>query len=150
MASSEEKLVVYLNQLLAMCKDGRYGYEAAAKHAGSKDLQTLLYSLSVDREQFANALKHEIRKREGDPHKGGDALGALHRAWIDVRTALSADDDRVILEACMTGERAALRAYKEVLEKALIPADTRNLIAIQHIRIGESLKKIEEFYKKLK
>jgi uncharacterized protein (TIGR02284 family) len=150
MATSEEKLITHLNQLLSLCQDGRYGFETAAKHAKSKDLQTLFYSISVDREQFANALKHEIRKREGDPHKGGDTLGALHRVWIDVKTALSSEDDKVILEACMTGERAAVKAYKEVLEKALIPADTRNIISIQHVRIEESIKKIEEFWESFK
>lgn len=149
MSKTDEKLISWLNLLIVVCNDGKLGFNTAAKNATSDDLKTLFYSLSVDREQFGNALKFEVRKIDGDPEKSGGALGALHRAWMDVKTALTSNDDIAILNACITGENAALNAYKEVLEKALLPADTRNVVAIQRIRVEESLKKIREMLKGL-
>ena len=149
MATSEEKLVNYLNQILAICQDGRYGFETAAQNAKAEELKTLCYSISVDREQFANALRHEVRKAKGEPNKGGGTLGALHRAYIGIKTALTSKDDKIILKACLTGEKVAIQTYKEVLEKALLPADTRNIVSIQHVRIEESIKRLEELLGKI-
>lgn len=143
MSSPDEKLAAHLNNLIIVCSDARDGYSIAAKNAESEELKNLLSSYSAVRWEFLNHLKHEVRRAGGNPEKKGGTLGRLHRAWIDVKTALTADDDITVLNACLTGERAALNAYKDVLEKALLPADTRRQVASQRIKIEESIKKIE-------
>jgi len=144
MASPDEKLVSHLNNLIIVCNDARDGYSIAAKNAKSEKLKSFLSACSADRWEFLNLLKHEVRRAGGNPEKKGGTLGRLHRTWIDVKTALTANDDVTVLNACLTGERAALNAYNEVLEKALLPADTRRQVSSQRIQIGESIKKIEK------
>jgi uncharacterized protein (TIGR02284 family) len=146
MATTDEKLINYLNHLISICNEGRHGYEVAAKNTGSEDLKTIFYSFIVDRDEFARALKYEVRKLGGEPEKGSVPLGALHKTWIDLKASVTTQDDKAILGACLTGDRAVISAYKEVLEKAMLPADTRNLVALQHIRIKEALEKIETLF----
>lgn len=143
MSNPDEKLAAHLNNLIIVCNDARDGYGIAAKNAKSEELKNLLAAYSADRWEFLNRLKHEVRRAGGNPEKKGRALGRLHRTWIDVKTALTANDDATVLNACLTGERAALNTYNEVLEKALLPADTRRQVASQRIKIEESIKKIQ-------
>ncbi|WP_423146587.1 ferritin-like domain-containing protein [Rubrolithibacter danxiaensis] len=148
MTSTDQKIIAHLNHLLSICKSGKHGYQAAAKNAQDEDLKNFFSSVSIEREKYIQALKYEVRKAGGDPDKSEVTLGTLHRTWMDVKSAFSAEDDKVNLEACITGEKAALQAYKEVLEKALLPADTRNLIALQKTRIEKVLSRINDILKK--
>ncbi|MXV49577.1 PA2169 family four-helix-bundle protein [Pedobacter sp. HMF7647] len=150
MESTNQKLIDHLNHLVSICLDGQSGYDVSAKNAKAEDLKTIFFSLSHDKHQFAEALKHEVRKAGGSPDKSGGTLGLIHRTWIGIKTTLAPGekDDKVILEACITGEKAALSAFDDVLQKALLPADTRNLVSVQKIRIKEDLEKIEELFKK--
>lgn len=56
--------------------------------------------------------------------------GALHRGWVSVKTALSTQDDKAVLEECERGEDAAVARYRKAL-KAALPADVRALVERQ-------------------
>src|SRR5690606_4457992 len=143
MASPDQNLASHLNNLITICNDSRDGYKVAAKNAKSAELKALFSAYSALRWEFLNLLKHEVRKAGASPEQKGGTLGRLHRTWIDVKTALTSNDDVTVMNACLTGERAALSAYKDVLEKALLPADTRRLVTSQRMKIEESIANIE-------
>lgn len=143
MEKLNNQLIDDLNHLLTICNDGRYGYETAAKDADSSALKSVFSSYSHQREEFARLLHDEIRKAGGEADPGGGPLGALHRAWIDVKTALSSRDNKAVLGACVTGEKAAVNAYNNVLENNNLPADIRAMISQQRRDIEEALNKIE-------
>ncbi|WP_423146589.1 ferritin-like domain-containing protein [Rubrolithibacter danxiaensis] len=146
METPKEKLISHLNHLITICNDGKHGYSVAAKDAESEDLKGIFYSYSVNREEFANALRAEVNKLGGEPDLSGGPIGALHRAWIDIKSTLSTNDDKAILDSCITGERAAVNAYREVLSDALLPADIQNLASIQSVRVEEALQRMEALY----
>jgi uncharacterized protein (TIGR02284 family) len=56
--------------------------------------------------------------------------GALHRGWVSVKTALSTQDDKAVLEECERGEDAAVARYRAAL-KATLPFEVRALIERQ-------------------
>ncbi|MEB0078789.1 MULTISPECIES: PA2169 family four-helix-bundle protein, partial [unclassified Pseudomonas] len=43
---------------------------------------------------------------------------SLHRAWVDLKSAVTGKSDEAILNEVERGEDHALKAYKEALEKA--------------------------------
>ena len=75
-------------------------------------------------------LEHEIRRLDGEPASGGTVAGALHRGWVSVKTALSIQDDKAVLEECERGEDAAVARYRKAL-KATLPLDVRALVERQ-------------------
>jgi uncharacterized protein (TIGR02284 family) len=98
---------------------------------------------SAERAEFSEQLKAEVKNAGGKPDHGGGPLGAVHRAWIDVKTALSSKDNKAILGACITGERAAFNAYCDVLENNNLPTETRAILNLQRRNIEEALNKVE-------
>ena len=46
----------------------------------------------------ATELEHEIRRLGGEPAAGGTVAGALHRGWVSVKSALSIQDDKAVLQ----------------------------------------------------
>ena len=146
MEDSNRKLIDDLNHLVTISNDGKYGYQTAAEDADSAALRSMFSAYSAERGEFTEQLKAEIRKLGGDPDHGGGPLGAMHRAWIDVKTALSSKDNRAVLGACITGEKAAIHAYSSVLKKNELPAETRALINEQRRNIEEALNKVESLH----
>jgi uncharacterized protein (TIGR02284 family) len=144
MANSDEKLIDRLNYLIAICNDGMYGYKTAAQNISSTSLKKLFSSFSKARSEFANALKYEVQKAGGNPDKGGAPEGMLHRAWINIKSILPSKD-KGILDACITGEKAAINAYEEILRDALLPTEVRSHINMQYVSIKEALRRLEEF-----
>lgn len=146
MENQNEKLVAQLNHLITICNDGKYGYETAAEDAESPTLKAMFLSYCAERAQFSSALRQEIINAGGDPDKGGGPLGAIHRAWIDVKAAISTKEDKAVLGACITGEKAALHAYNEVLEESYSPGTLRELLLEQRYSIEEALNKVEALH----
>ncbi|WP_026897217.1 ferritin-like domain-containing protein [Daejeonella oryzae] len=143
MENTNEKLIDDLNHLLTICNDGKYGYETAAEDADSAALKGMFLAYSLQRADFANVLRQEITKAGGDPDKGGGPLGAIHRAWIDVKSALSSKDNKAVLGACVTGEKAAVSAYNGVLENIGLHSELRSVLNEQRRNVEEALTKVE-------
>ncbi|MBU0748117.1 MAG: PA2169 family four-helix-bundle protein [Gammaproteobacteria bacterium] len=125
-----DDVVDVLNDLLESSRDGEYGFHASAEHAESGELKGILQRHSRECAAAAVELEHEIRRLGGDPASGGTVSGALHRGWVSVKTALSTNDDKAVLEECERGEDAAVARYRKAL-KANLPADIRALVERQ-------------------
>ncbi len=125
-----DDVVDVLNDLLESSRDGEYGFHASAEHAESGELKGIFQRHSRECAAAAVELEHEIRRLGGDPASGGSVSGALHRGWVSVKTALSTNDDKAVLEECERGEDAAVARYRKAL-KAKLPADIRMLLERQ-------------------
>ncbi|MEO8795690.1 MAG: PA2169 family four-helix-bundle protein [Daejeonella sp.] len=143
MENINEKLVNELNHLLTICNDGQYGYETAAKDADSAALKAMFMGYSSERADYAGKLRQQISLAGGNPDEGGGPLGAVHRAWIDVKSALSSKDNKAVLGACVTGEKAAVNAYNDVLEHNDLPAELRSILNEQRRNVEEALNKVQ-------
>lgn len=119
MTETNEKVISILNGLIETCKDGQEGFKTAAENVYGSELKSLFYDYSQQRAQFAGELQEEVRHLGGDPEKLGSVSGELHRAWMEVKTALVGKDNASILNECERGEDAALKAYHDALNEKL-------------------------------
>jgi uncharacterized protein (TIGR02284 family) len=71
-----------------------------------------------------------------------DAAGAVHRGWINLKSAISGNSSSAILNECENGDAAALKTYEEALEVQNLPSDIRNVIERQHHDILEAKNRI--------
>lgn len=125
-----EDVVDVLNDLLESARDGEYGFHACAEHAESGQLKGVFQRHSRECAAAAMELEHEIRRLHGEPSSGGTVAGALHRGWVSVKTALSTQDDKAVLEECERGEDAAVARYRKAL-KATLPFEVHALVERQ-------------------
>ncbi len=136
-----------LNILLEKSYDAEKGYQKAAENADSLSLKAFFERKSKERNQFGHALKTEIRSYGQEVHKGGSATGAMHRTWMDVKSFFAADNDESMLEAAITGQRAAVDDYEDVLKEINLPPTTFTLLRNQVDFIKKDLlivKKLED------
>lgn len=76
-------------------------------------------------------LSAEVRHYNGDPDSSGTVTGALHRVFVDLKTAITSRDNLAVLEECERGEDTAVTAYEEALREEL-PDNVRVLLEQQY------------------
>lgn len=136
MTSHNDATISTLNNLLEICHDGEQGFTTAAEGADSTDLKRVFSSYAAQRRDFARELEGAVTSLGGKPAEMGHVAGALHRGWMNIKTAVTGNDDLAILNECERGEDEAKQAYTDALKEAL-PSDMRALVERQ---AGEVLK----------
>lgn len=112
-----------LNNLIETLKDGQEGFEKAAEGVSNLKLKSLFRDYSQQRSRFATALQSEARRHgETDPETSSSATGALHRGWINLKSAITGGDEHAILAECERGEDSAVEEYKKALDDGLSPS----------------------------
>ena len=104
MAERTERSV--LNQLIETCRDGERGFRYAANHINDATVKALFTEISAQREGFVADLLPHAHRLGGPTESDGTTAAALHRGWMTILDALTADDAAIIREA-ERGENAA-------------------------------------------
>lgn len=131
---SNDDVISTLNGLIETCKDGQEGFTTAAEGIERSDLKSLFYEFAQQRSQFAGELQSLVQSLGGDPGNSGSVAGAIHRGWIDIKSAVMGKDEASILNECERGEDSAKNAYKSALEESL-PANVQGTVQTQYTAI---------------
>jgi uncharacterized protein (TIGR02284 family) len=123
-------VIAVLNDLIETSKDGERGFIKATEDAHDAELKTVLRSRAESCTQGARELQDLVMQLGGKPEAGGTIGGALHRGWVDLKSAVGSRSDHSILEDCEKGEDVAKKRYHDALEKDL-PADVRAVVERQ-------------------
>ncbi len=124
-----------INSVIETLKDGQEGFRQAAEAAKDRQLKSLFSELSLQRSKFAGELQNEaIRLGEPKPEDSSSTAGALHRAWINLKSAITSADDHAILAECERGEDSAVKEYKEAMEEDLA-GPVRDIISRQYTEV---------------
>lgn len=107
-----------LNELLEKNYDAEKGYLEAAKRVNDPNLQRFFKTYAEQRYRFGHDIKGLLKVSNQFISKGGSAVGALHRAWLDTKSFFSTSTDEAIIQECIRGEEYAIEEYKEALEQA--------------------------------
>ena len=126
-----------LNNLIEICKDGQEGFRDAAEHASNPTLKSLLSKYSLQRSTFAGELQEFVIDQGEEPEKNSSVASAVHRGWINLKSAITNGGDHAILEECERGEDHAVEAYENALEEE-IPEHIREVIATQSAAVLEA------------
>ena len=141
--TNHEETIAALNELIEYCKDGEYGYKAAAEDIKNPLWKPYFISYSGQRAQFASDLEYQVVELGQSPEYHTSLTGDLHRTWIDIKAAIESGDEKGILAECERGDEAAVKKYEEVLESTELPDSLRNIIAQQHEKIKSAYEHIK-------
>lgn len=121
-----------MNNLIETLKDGQEGFRQSAEAVQDHQLKKILSEYSLQRSKFAGELQNQvIQLGESEPETSSSTAGAMHRAWINLKSAVSSRDDKTILEECERGEDSAVAAYKKAME-ADLPEPVRDVVSRQY------------------
>jgi len=128
---SNDDVVSCLNELIETCKDGQEGFKQAAEGVERSDLKSLFFEFSQQRAHFAGELQSLVQSLGAEPETSGSTAGALHRGWINIKSAVTGKDEKAVLNECERGEDSAKNTYKEALEKPL-PSNIADVVRNQY------------------
>jgi len=140
--SQNKEIISTLNGLIETLKDGQEGYKQSASGVDDPQLKTLFDTLSLQRSKFAGELQNEVvNMGDPDPEDASSVTGSMHRAWINVKSAITNRDRHAILAEAERGEDAAVSAYTDAMEKSL-PAPIKEVVSRQAAEVKVAHDKI--------
>lgn len=112
-------VIAILNELIETSKDGEEGFRSSAEHVDDKRLRDFFLRRSKEVGESVRELQALVTSLGGVPVNATSIGGTLHRRWIDIKTALTSNDNLAVLNETERGEDVALAAYREALEIGL-------------------------------
>ncbi|MBR9846916.1 MAG: PA2169 family four-helix-bundle protein [Algicola sp.] len=143
MGTYTEEVGKKLNDLLEKTYDAEKGFKKAAENVEHSALKSYFNQKAQERYNFGHELKSEIKSFNEDVDKGGSLTGQAHRAWMDVKSLFSSDDEESMLEEAIRGEKSAIEEYQDVLKETSLPTSTKSLLSSQKSTIENGLSNIK-------
>ena len=135
-----------LNNLIETCGDGAQGFQTAAEGLQNSSTKELFRQYARDRAQCADELRAEVRRLGGTPEAGGSVSGAVHRGWMNIKSAVAGKSDSAIIAEAERGEDVAVNAYEKAL-RADLPPDLQLKIQRQFTQIKAAHERVSELDK---
>jgi uncharacterized protein (TIGR02284 family) len=140
-AMKPDQVLSTLNSLIEINRDGQKGFQEAAEKIETPQIKAFCFEQSRSRAQFAGELQPQVRSLGGEPENTGSVAAAMHRGWIDLKSALGGGD-HAILAATETGEDYAVKEYKKALDETL-PAPVREIVERQFQSVKQAHDKVK-------
>ncbi|MDT7808409.1 MAG: hypothetical protein QOJ70_2222 [Acidobacteriota bacterium] len=144
--ANNEGVISTLNNLIETCRDGQDGFKTAAEGVQNAELKRLFYFYSQQRAQFVGELQNEVRRIGGEAEDSGSVTASLHRGWMNIKSAVTGQDDNAIISECERGEDAAVSNYREALGTDM-PANARSVVERQFGEVKKAHDRIRNLEK---
>ena len=106
-----------LQELIQINRESERGFREAAERVSEESLARLFQRLADDRAGNAADLGRYVVINGESIQAEGSYLESLHRAWIAIRSALTANDSHALLREAERGEDHIKHAYEDVLKR---------------------------------
>lgn len=101
-------------------------------------LKSLFEEYSRQRARFAVELRSQAQSPdERESEMSGSAAGALHRGWINLKSAVTRGDDHAVLAECERGEDSAVEEFSKALNNGL-SAPVQEIVSRQYAGIKQA------------
>jgi uncharacterized protein (TIGR02284 family) len=130
--------------LIETLKDGEKGFKEASEAVKDPQLKSLFQQYSQQRHRFASELQVQAQTLgESKPEESSSAAGAMHRAWINLKSAVTSGDDKAILSECERGEDSAVHEYEEAIQDGLT-GTPREIVSRQFTEIRSAHDRVRQ------
>ena len=140
---TNDEIISTLNDLIETSKDGEYGFKTCAENVKDMELKQLFTAAAQRCAEGAKELQEQVRLLGGDPDEHSSVAGTLHRAWVDIKAAITGKDEQAVLEECERGEDVAKKTYEKALAKGL-PDNIRSIVQRQYQGVVENHDRVRD------
>lgn len=135
--AQQKEIISTINSLIETLKDGQEGFRQASQAVKDSELKSLFNEFSLQRSKFAGELQSQaIQLGESNPEDSSSTAGAMHRTWINLKSAITSQDDHAILAECERGEDSALSEYKKAMEdESKLSSPIRETVSRQYTEV---------------
>ena len=96
--------ITVLNTLIATTLDSVKGYRDSAEESENSTHAQFFREMSEERSRVAADLQAQVRSLGGDPELESSTAGAVHRGWVDLKSAITGRDEQAIVNEVERGE----------------------------------------------
>ena len=98
----------------------------------------------TDLHRFVTELQSQAQNLgEFKLEKSSSAAGAMHRAWINLKSVVTSGDDKAILSECERGEDSAVHEYQDAMQDGLT-GTAREVVSRQFTEIKSAHDRVRE------
>ena len=120
--------VSVLNTLIATLLDSIEGYTKAAGDVENARLGTIFADRARERREVASRLQQAVAQHGGKPEDDTSTMGAIHRAFFDLKTAITGRDNEAIVVEVERGEDYLKAKFETALKDTELCASAREAI----------------------
>jgi uncharacterized protein (TIGR02284 family) len=124
-----------LNGLIETTLDSADGYAEAAKDAKSQSLISLFRERSVERRQVASTLQQRVLLLGAEPEKDGTVLASAHRMFVNLRTSLTSNDNKAVVDEVERGEDHIKAKFEDAMKDKDVSQDTKAVISDVYVSV---------------
>jgi uncharacterized protein (TIGR02284 family) len=117
-----------LNSLIATTIDSVDGYRTSAQDVESSRYAELFTARASERASVAEQLRAQVKRLGGNPEDDGTILAAGHRAFVNLKAAVTSRDDQSIIAEVERGEDHLKAKYEAALKDDSLSAESRSLV----------------------
>ena len=127
-----------LNELVETLKDGQKGYADAMTDVEDAQLKETFKKYASQRAEYITEVEDQMFKLNLKPEESSSITGTVHRAWIDLKAALTSKDSNAVLNECERGEDYAVKVYQTALKAQDLSSNLKSMIEKQHQGVQEA------------
>ncbi|QNA84933.1 PA2169 family four-helix-bundle protein [Sphingomonas sp. So64.6b] len=117
-----------LNSLIATTLDSVDGYTEAAKDAENSRYAEMFTARAGERRQVVTALQGEVSRLGGNPEDDGTILAGAHRMFLNLKAAVTGNDDKAIVNEVERGEDHIKAKFEDARADTDLSPETRSAI----------------------
>ncbi|HUQ13892.1 MAG TPA: PA2169 family four-helix-bundle protein [Novosphingobium sp.] len=114
-----------LNTLIATLLDSIDGYTKAGRDADNRELAERFNARARERQSAVAGLQAAVARCGGNPEDDGTLLAGAHRAFLNLKEAVTGRDDKAILNEVERGEDYLKEKFEAALRKVDLTPDAR-------------------------
>jgi len=117
-----------LETLATTLIDSINGYEDAAQDTDNTRFQEIFRERSSERREALQRLQSEIRRLGGTPPEDGSFMGKTHQAWLDLKAAITGNDDQRVINSVEAGEDYLKEKFETALSSDELSGESRQAV----------------------
>lgn len=127
-----------LNSLIATLLDSIDGYQKSAGDIKNQALADKFNSRARERQSAVTKLQAAVAAAGGNPEDDGTLLAGAHRAFINLKEAVTGRDDKAIVTEIERGEDHLKAKFKEALADGNLSPNARAAVDVawESVRAG--------------
>lgn len=123
-----DKDIKTLNSLIATTIDSIDGYHESAKDAESSRFSQMFNDRAAERREVLTKLQAEVGRLGGKPEDDGTAAAAAHRGFVNLKSAVTGQDDQAVINEVERGEDHIKEKFESALKDDDLSPETRAVI----------------------
>lgn len=123
-----EREVDTLNNLIKTTIDSVDGYRSAAEDAENGTYRSIFFDRANERSAVADRLQAYVRELGGEPNTDGSVAAGAHRAFMDLKSAVTGKDDTAVVAEVERGEDLIKHKFEEAMSDSDLSPETRSVI----------------------